>query len=53
MTEKENKEMEERRLKAQRARNIAIGLILLALVVVFYLATVLKFGPQILTNRPL
>lgn len=53
MGDKENKDMEEKRLKAQRARNIAIGLILLALVVIFYLATVLKFGPQLLTNRPI
>ncbi len=38
--------------KAQRARNIAIAVILALLVVLFYTLTVLKFGPQIL-NRPL
>lgn len=34
--------------KSQRARNIAIGLVLGGLVVLFYGATVVKFGPEIL-----
>lgn len=34
--------------KARRSRNIAIGLALAALVVIFYLATIAKFGPAIL-----
>lgn len=34
--------------KSQRARNIAIGLVLGVLVVLFYGATVVKFGPAIL-----
>lgn len=33
--------------KAQRARNIAIALALVALVAVFYVATIVKFGPAI------
>jgi hypothetical protein len=34
--------------KAQRSRSIAIGLALAALVVIFYIATLAKFGPSIL-----
>lgn len=38
--------------KARRSRSIALGLALAALVVIFYLVTVLKFGPAVLM-RPL
>ena len=38
----------EAQLKARRRRNVAIGLCLAALVVVFYVVTVLKFGPAVL-----
>lgn len=31
--------------KRQRSKNIALGLILLALVVLFYLVTIVKMGP--------
>jgi len=34
--------------KAQRSRSIAIAIALAALVVVFYVATIAKFGPSIL-----
>lgn len=34
--------------KARRARNIAIGVGLALLVVIFYVATIAKFGPAIL-----
>ena len=34
--------------KAQRSRSVAIGLALAALVVIFYVATIVKFGPSIL-----
>lgn len=34
--------------KARRSRNIAIGLALAALVIIFYLATIAKFGPALL-----
>ena len=34
--------------KARRSRSLAIGLALGALVVIFYIATLLKFGPAIL-----
>jgi hypothetical protein len=34
--------------KAQRSRSVAIGLALAAMVVIFYLATIAKFGPAIL-----
>lgn len=42
----------DRQKKARRSRNIAIGLALAALVIIFYLATIAKFGPAIL-DRPL
>ena len=38
--------------KARRSRNIAIGVALAVLVILFYVATIVKFGPQILA-RPL
>jgi hypothetical protein len=50
--EDEGIELSEKQKKAQRARNIAIAVLLGLLVVVFYFVTVLKFGPQVL-NRPL
>ena len=34
--------------KAQRSRNLAIGVALALLVVMFYVATIVKFGPAIL-----
>jgi hypothetical protein len=34
--------------KAQRSRNIAIGIALAVMVVLFYVATLVKFGPAIL-----
>lgn len=42
----------ERQKKARRSRSIAIGLALAALVIIFYVATIAKFGPAIL-NRPM
>ena len=34
--------------KARRSRSVALGLALAALVVIFYVVTLLKFGPAIL-----
>ncbi|MCR5858737.1 hypothetical protein [Mesorhizobium sp. J428] len=34
--------------KARRSRNVAIGLALGVLVILFYVATIVKFGPAIL-----
>jgi F420-0:gamma-glutamyl ligase len=34
--------------KAQRRRSVALALCLAAFVVIFYLVTLVKFGPQIL-----
>jgi hypothetical protein len=39
-------------MKRRRARSIAIGVALLALVVLFYVVTIAKLGPGVL-NRPL
>ena len=45
-------EMTAAQKKARRSRSIAIGLSLAALVVLFYVVTLVKFGPAIL-NRPM
>ncbi|KQZ12855.1 MULTISPECIES: hypothetical protein [unclassified Mesorhizobium] len=42
----------DRQKKARRNRSVAIGLALGVLVIIFYVATIAKFGPSIL-NRPL
>jgi cell division septal protein FtsQ len=39
--------------KRQRARSIAIAAVLIGLVVLFYVVTIVKMGPGIITNRPL
>jgi hypothetical protein len=39
--------------KRQRARSIAIAAVLAALVVLFYVVTIVKMGPGVITNRPL
>ncbi len=41
-------ELTDAQQKARRTRNIAIGGCLLALVLVFYVATVVKFGPGLM-----
>ena len=41
----------EKQLKTRRSRNIAIALCLAAFVGIFYVATVVKFGPEIMANR--
>jgi hypothetical protein len=40
----------ERQKKARRSRSLAIGLALGILVIIFYVATIAKFGPALL-NR--
>ena len=45
-------ELTDKQKKARRRRSIAIALVLAALVVLFYVATVVKFGPAIL-DRPM
>jgi len=42
----------EEQARRRRSRSIAIALVLAALVVLFYLVTVVKLGPAIM-NRPL
>ena len=39
--------------RRQRARVIATALLLVALVVMFYLVTLAKLGPTVVTGRPL
>jgi uncharacterized membrane protein SirB2 len=43
----ETVELTEKQKKARRNRSVAIGLALIALVVIFYVATVAKFGPAL------
>jgi len=43
-------ELTDKQKKARRARNIAIAMLLVALVVTFYLVTVFKFGPSVLNK---
>ncbi len=45
-------ELTEAQVKSRRSRNIAIALICVGLVVMFYLITIVKLGPSIL-NRAL
>jgi hypothetical protein len=45
-------QLTEAQKKARRSRNIAIGVALAVLVVLFYVVTIVKFGPTIL-NRPM
>ena len=52
MSDKDLVTFTDKQKKARRSRNVAIGLALAALVIIFYLATIAKFGPAIL-DRPL
>ncbi|MDF2369475.1 MAG: hypothetical protein P1V21_01655 [Rhizobiaceae bacterium] len=45
-------ELTTKQKKSRRRRSIAIALVLVSLVVLFYVATIIKFGPAILA-RPL
>ena len=48
MTMVETVELSEAQKRTRRRRSIAIAVILAGLVVLFYLATIVKFGPAIL-----
>lgn len=48
MKESELVTLSDTQKKARRSRSIAIGLGLAALVVIFYVATIIKFNPAIL-----
>lgn len=52
MNDDEMVTLTERQKKARRSRSLAIGIALAVLVVIFYIATIVKFGPAIL-SRPL
>ena len=45
-------ELTDEQKRRRRARSVAIGLVLAALVLLVYAVTVVKFGPELL-NRPL
>ena len=48
MPDNDKVELTDAQRKAQRARSIAIALVLAGLVVLFYVATIVKFGPAVL-----
>ena len=52
MEEDHTQQLTEAQRKARRSRSVAIGLALAALVVLFYILTLVKFGPAILV-RPM
>jgi hypothetical protein len=52
MTDPQNKDTEAEFLKRRRRRSVALGLILGAIVVIFYVLTIVKLGPNVL-DRPL
>lgn len=43
--------LSEKQAKTRKSRNIAIAACLVAFVGIFYVATVVKFGPEIMANR--
>ncbi len=51
-TPMETVKLTEAQAKARKRRSLAIGLCLAGLVVMFYVVTVIKFGPAVM-NRPL
>lgn len=48
----ETVELTEKQKRARRNRSIAIGIVLALLVILFYAATVIKIGPEIM-NKPM
>ena len=48
MLDDDRVELTEAQRKAQRARSVAIAVVLAGLVILFYLATIVKFVPAIL-----
>jgi hypothetical protein len=44
---------DEARRRRQRRNNIALGLVLAALVAIFYVLTIAKMGPAVFTQRDL
>ncbi len=46
-------QLTEEQKKKRRSRSIAIGVVLAALVLLFYVITIVKLGPGIVSGRPL
>jgi predicted nucleic acid-binding Zn ribbon protein len=51
MSEEKGVRLTDEQKRKQRARSIAIGLIVAALVVIFYLLTIYKLGPAVLQRE--
>ena len=49
----ETVELTEKQKAARKSRSMALAFILAALVILFYIVTITKFGPSILANRPI
>lgn len=46
-------ELSEKQKAARKSRSIALAWILAALVIIFYIVTITKFGPGLMANRPI
>jgi len=46
-------ELSEKQKAARKSRSKALAWILAALVIMFYIVTVTKFGPALMANRPI
>jgi hypothetical protein len=46
-------ETDEQRRKRQRRNSVALGLVLAALAIIFYVLTIVKMGPGVFTQRDL
>lgn len=50
MSELEKVQLSEKQVKARKGRSLALGILLAVFVVVVYLVTVVKFGPDAVTK---
>lgn len=46
-------ELSEKQKAARKSRSKALAWILAALVIMFYIVTITKFGPSLMANRPI
>ena len=49
----ETLELNEKQKAARKSRSKALAWILAALVIMFYIVTITKFGPALMANRPI
>lgn len=46
-------ELSKKQKAARKSRSVALAWILAALVILFYIVTITKFGPALMANRPI